>query len=144
MGWKTHPNFFEISRANAPATSRACRQLPVRRGRRVGNVASIGLPITNLSDIVPASAGRRRIIFHHQSLITNHRSRCLSPPPLTSHESLLTSHGRDSGQAVRLQDLFLVLSQCVDLGLLSITAAFRAARDFAKILGSRIAGDTQK
>ena len=38
--------------------------------------------------------------------------------------------------AMRLQDLFLILSQCVDLGLLSITAAFRAARDLKKILGS--------
>jgi hypothetical protein len=38
--------------------------------------------------------------------------------------------------AVRLQDLFLVLPQSVDLGLLSITAAFRAAGDLKKILGS--------
>jgi hypothetical protein len=38
--------------------------------------------------------------------------------------------------AVRLQDLFLILSQCVDLGLFTITAAFRAAGDFEKILGS--------
>ena len=38
--------------------------------------------------------------------------------------------------AVRLQDLVLILSQCVDLGLLSITAAFRAARDLKKIFGS--------
>jgi len=38
--------------------------------------------------------------------------------------------------AVRLQDLFLILSQCIDLGLLSITAAFRAAGDLKKILGS--------
>jgi hypothetical protein len=30
---------------------------------------------------------------------------------------------------VRLQDLFLILSQCVDLGLLAITVAFRASRD---------------
>jgi hypothetical protein len=37
--------------------------------------------------------------------------------------------------AVRLQDLFLILSQCVDLGLLSITAAFGAARDLKEILG---------
>ena len=37
---------------------------------------------------------------------------------------------------VRFQDLFLKLSQGVDFGLLSITAAFRAARDFEKILGS--------
>jgi hypothetical protein len=37
---------------------------------------------------------------------------------------------------MRLQDLVLILSQCVDLGLLSITAAFRAARDLKKILGS--------
>jgi hypothetical protein len=37
---------------------------------------------------------------------------------------------------VRLQDLFLILSQGVDLGLLSITAAFRAAGDFEKIPGS--------
>ena len=56
-----------------------------------------------------------------QSQITNHQSRCLLPvtfhlslspsaPPLTSHQSLLTSHGRDSGQAVRFQDLFLAFS----------------------------------
>jgi hypothetical protein len=38
--------------------------------------------------------------------------------------------------AMRLQDLFLILSQSVDLGLLSITAAFRAARDLKKVLGS--------
>ena len=38
--------------------------------------------------------------------------------------------------AMRLQDLFLVLSQRVDLGLLSITAAFGAVRDLKKILGS--------
>jgi hypothetical protein len=37
---------------------------------------------------------------------------------------------------MRLQNLFLILSQCVDLGLLSITAAFRAARHLKKILGS--------
>jgi hypothetical protein len=36
---------------------------------------------------------------------------------------------------MRLQDLFLILSQSVDLGLLSITAAFRAAGDLKKILG---------
>jgi hypothetical protein len=47
-----------------------------------------------------------------------------------------SDHGRDSGLAVRLQDLFLILSQSVDLGLLSITAAFRTARDLKKILGS--------
>jgi len=56
--------------------------------------------------------------------------------PATSNLSPITSHGRDSGLAVRLQDLFLILSQCVDLGLLSITAAFRAARHLKKILGS--------
>jgi hypothetical protein len=74
-----------------------------------------------------------------QSRITNHFSTfhlSLFTNPLLSHQSLLTSHGRDSGLAVRLQDLFLILSQCVDLGLLSITAAFRAARDLKKILGS--------
>jgi hypothetical protein len=37
---------------------------------------------------------------------------------------------------VRLQDLFFILSQCVDLGLLAITAAFSAAGDLKKILGS--------
>jgi hypothetical protein len=37
---------------------------------------------------------------------------------------------------VHLQNLFLILSQGVDLGLLSITAAFSAAGDFEKILGS--------
>ena len=37
---------------------------------------------------------------------------------------------------VRFQDLFLILSQRVDLGLLSVTAAFRSARDLKKILGS--------
>jgi hypothetical protein len=30
---------------------------------------------------------------------------------------------------VRFQDLFLILSQCVGLGLLSIASAFRATRD---------------
>jgi hypothetical protein len=38
--------------------------------------------------------------------------------------------------AVGFQDLFLILSQGVDLGLLSITAAFRAARHLKEILGS--------
>jgi hypothetical protein len=38
--------------------------------------------------------------------------------------------------AVSFQDLFLILSQGVDLGLLPVTAAFRAARDLKKILGS--------
>jgi hypothetical protein len=37
---------------------------------------------------------------------------------------------------MRLQDFFLILSQCIDLGLLSITAAFGAARDLKKILCS--------
>jgi hypothetical protein len=37
---------------------------------------------------------------------------------------------------VRFQDLFLVLPQCVDLGLLPVAPAFRAARDLKKILGS--------
>jgi hypothetical protein len=36
---------------------------------------------------------------------------------------------------VRFQDLFFVLSQGVDLGLLAVTA-FRSARDLKKILGS--------
>jgi hypothetical protein len=56
--------------------------------------------------------------------------------PNSSHLSPITSHGRDSGLAVRLQDLFLILSQCVDLRLLTIAAAFGAARDLKKILGS--------
>jgi len=30
---------------------------------------------------------------------------------------------------MRLQNLFLILSQCVDLGLLAITPALRIARD---------------
>ena len=38
--------------------------------------------------------------------------------------------------AMCFEDLVLILSQCVDLGLLSITAAFSAARDLKKILGS--------
>jgi hypothetical protein len=56
----------------------------------------------------------------------------------SNHESPITNHfsRRDSGLAVRLEDLFLILSQCVDLGLLTITAAFRAAGDLKKILGS--------
>jgi hypothetical protein len=37
---------------------------------------------------------------------------------------------------MRLQDLFLILSQRIDLGLLPVAAAFRAARDLKKILGS--------
>jgi hypothetical protein len=56
--------------------------------------------------------------------------------PITNHFSPITSHGRASGPAARFQDLFLILSQGVDLGLLAITAAFRAARDLKKILGS--------
>ena len=82
--------------------------------------ASIGLPITNLSDIVPRLRVDVRLPFtNHQSLLTS-----------LSDIALATSdHGRASGLTVRLQDLFLVLSQCVDLGLLSITAAFSASRD---------------
>jgi hypothetical protein len=38
--------------------------------------------------------------------------------------------------AMRLQDLFLVLSQCIDLGLLAVAAALGSARDLKKILGS--------
>jgi hypothetical protein len=37
---------------------------------------------------------------------------------------------------VSFQDLFLILSRCVDLELLTVTAAFRAAGDLEKILGS--------
>jgi hypothetical protein len=37
---------------------------------------------------------------------------------------------------MRLQDLFLILPQSVDLGLLAVAAAFRAARYLKKILGS--------
>jgi hypothetical protein len=37
---------------------------------------------------------------------------------------------------VSLQVLFLVLSQGIDLGLFAITAAFRAAGDLKRILGS--------
>jgi hypothetical protein len=67
--------------------------------------------------------------------LTSHFSAFTSPqPPLTNHFSPLTA--APSGPTVRLQDLFLILSQCVDLGLLSITAAFRSARDLKKILGS--------
>jgi hypothetical protein len=81
----------------------------VRRSRRFVYVASIGLPITNY----------------------------FSPITSLSDIAFATSdHGRDSGLAVRLQDLFLILSQCIDLGLLSITAAFRAAGHLEKILGS--------
>ena len=64
--------------------------------------------------------------------LTNYES-LITSQPLTFHfspiPSPLTSHGRASGLAVRLQDLFLILSECVDLGLLSITAPFRATRD---------------
>jgi hypothetical protein len=59
--------------------------------------------------------------------------------PLTSLSdiALATSdHGRASGLAVRLQDLFLILSQCVDLGLFPVAAAFSAARHLQKILRS--------
>jgi hypothetical protein len=38
---------------------------------------------------------------------------------------------------MRLQDLFLVFSQCVDLGLFPIAAAFGAPGDLKEILGSR-------
>ena len=38
--------------------------------------------------------------------------------------------------AVRLQDLFLILSQCVDLGLLPVAAPFSTTGDLKKILGS--------
>jgi hypothetical protein len=34
-----------------------------------------------------------------------------------------------------LQDLFLILSQCVDLGLLAVATPFRAPGDLKKILG---------
>ena len=38
--------------------------------------------------------------------------------------------------AMRLQDLFLILSQSVDLGLLAVAAAFGAAGDLKQVLGS--------
>jgi hypothetical protein len=54
--------------------------------------------------------------------------------PITNHFSPLTT--APSGPTVRLQDLFLVLSQRVDLGLLAVTAAFGAARNLKKVFGS--------
>jgi hypothetical protein len=128
----------------------------VRRIRRFGYGASIGLPITNLSDIVPRLRVDVRLPFtNHQSLLTHstrfacsgrashlslftcHQSPNLSLLTSLSDIALATSdHGRASGLTVRLQDLFLVLSQCVDLGLLSIMAAFGAAGDLKEILGS--------
>src|SRR5260221_8177232 len=39
--------------------------------------------------------------------------------------------------AMRLQDLFLILSQCVDLGLFTITAAFKSCRRPHRALRSR-------
>jgi hypothetical protein len=93
----------------------------VRRIRRFGYVASIGLPITNLSDIVPRLRRACGTTSDYLSPITNH----FSP-----------SHGRASGQAVRLQDLFLVLSQRINLGLFTVATPFRGAGDLKKILGS--------
>jgi len=74
------------------------------------------------------------MLDQNHSQITNHLSLFTNPLPL----SLITSHlsRRASGLAVRLQDLFLILPQSVDLGLLAVTAAFRASRDLKKILGS--------
>ena len=54
--------------------------------------------------------------------------------PLTNHFSPITA--ALAALAVRLQDLFIILSQGVDLGLLPITAAFGSARDLKQILGS--------
>jgi hypothetical protein len=83
-------------------------------------------------------------ITNHESLLTNHPS--TRQRLLRAGLSLLTSlsdialatsdHGRASGLTVRLQNLILILSQCIDLGLLAVTAPFRAARHLKKILGS--------
>ena len=54
----------------------------------------------------------------------------------TNHYSLITSHGRTSGLAVRFQDLVLATSQGLDLGRFAVPAAFRGARNLDKISGS--------
>jgi hypothetical protein len=66
----------------------------------VGGV--IGLPITNHPFDALTLAQGGPLTFHF-SPVTN-------PQPLTSHQSLLTNHGRGSGLAVCFQDLFLAFS----------------------------------
>jgi hypothetical protein len=46
-GLETHHTFLKLSCANLLAIGQACRLLTVRRGPHFGDVASIGLPITN-------------------------------------------------------------------------------------------------
>jgi hypothetical protein len=83
IDWKTHRNFFKISCAITLAIGQAYRLLDGPKSSPLWSCRSIGLPIRNLSDIVCASAGRRRITFpNHQSPITL---------PLTNHFSLLTA-----------------------------------------------------
>ena len=121
MGWKTHPNFFTISCADLPATGQACRQLTVRRGRRFGYVASIGLPITNHPSTRFACSGRAS----HLSLFTFHQS----PPP--SHFSLITLRRANacSAQASHL----LVRHSPAPAGRRRITAAPAAQRCASRI-----------
>ena len=82
MGWKTQPNFFKIGCANPLAIGQAVGYWTVRRGRRVGHIASIGLPITNhFSPIIHSTRYAYPAQASHLSPFTN-------PLPL----SLLTNH----------------------------------------------------
>jgi len=103
----------------------------VRRGRRFGYVSLIGLPIKNPSDIVrPPSDDIESPFTNHFS--TFHLSPI--PSPLTSHQSLLTAATAAERCASKISSLYCLNSSI--LGCFSITAAFSAAGDLKKILGS--------
>jgi hypothetical protein len=111
----------------------------VPRGQRFGYVASIGLPITNhFSPITLRRApdlSLSKVTLAQGGPLTFHFSPFANPlylSHLTNHFLPLTA----APAVQRFQDLFLILSQRVDLGLLSITAAFRAPGDLKEILGS--------
>jgi hypothetical protein len=111
------------------------KHCPLRSLPQVAAVYSAAFP-SSLTNRGRPDFRRPRSITSHFSPI---RRASLAPSgPLTSHPipKPLIPHGRDSGLAVRLQDLFFVLPQCVDLGLLAIAAPFRSAYHLKKRLGS--------
>jgi len=115
MGWKYIPTFLESVLLTLWRSAKPGGYWTVRRGRRFGDVASIGLPITNhpFDALRLLRAGLSPLTFH------------VSPIPSPSHFSLITAA---SAAQQRFQDLFLILSQRINLGLFSITAAFSHAR----------------
>ena len=97
IGWKTYPNFLQISCYNPLAIGQACQLPTVRRGRRFGYV-SFGLPITNhFSPITLRHANARSGQAFH-----------LSPIHSASHFSLITA--ALAAQRLRFEDLVLAFS----------------------------------